>query len=505
MRVAPRVSAPRESSRGVAAVLLIALSALGAAPAAAGASSARIVDATIQYSSAPGERNDVHAEPVAAGSYRITDSVAISAGSGCRASGANGVTCTATRVDRVSFELGDGDDRLSAFDTYVGADAEARVEANGGTGRDQLVAGVYTNAALDGGADGDKVIVGDGGGSARGGDGSDQIEAAVDFEGSLDGGSGDDTFALVGYRQSVSGGPGRDTASYYSWSQCCTPGAVRVALDGAANDGPGGRDDIGGDVEVVEGGSGGDALSGNDAANTLSGLGGGDTLSGQGGDDYLFGEDGADDLTGGAGTDYLQGGAGDDRIDSRDGASDSVICGPGRDSVAADLSDLVASDCESVSRPPGTPETREPTPIVAPSPLVVELARTQSAPPRSSAQTTAEADRGGVLGSTSAGVGISRRAARLRGGVVRVRLSCPAGSRLTGVVTLTDGRSRRKLGSARFRCASSRTVVAKVKLSARARRLVAGRKSARVRIRVVARDGSGDVSRATRLVRLRAR
>ena len=485
MKVVSRVSAPRESRRGLAAALLLALGALALMPAAAAGSTASVAGTTIQYAAGAGESNDVHAEPVAAGSFRLRDAAVLDAGSGCAQNSASEVTCTAARIDRVSFALGDGDDVLSAFDTYLGEEANPPVQANGGEGGDQLVAGVYTNTAFEGGTGDDKVVVGDGGGSAQGGAGNDQLEAGVDFEGSLDGGSGDDTFALVGNRQAVSGGPGQDKASYFSWSQCCSPSAVRVALDGAANDGPAGRDDIGGDVEVIEGGSGGDSLSGNGVANTLAGLGGDDTIDGKGGEDNLFGGDG------------------NDRIVSRDGAQDSVICGQGTDAVDADLADLVARDCENVSRPPGTPATGEPTPIVSPAPLVVELARTQAAPPRSSTGATAGPDAGGVLGSTSAGVGISRRAATLRGRYLRVRLACPSGVRLTGVVTLSNSRSGRKLGATRFRCAAGRALVAKVRLTARSRRLLARSRVARVKVRVVARDGSGDVTRATRIVRLR--
>ena len=498
------VARPRSRAR-LRHVAALSLLVLLTAPASAAASRVSVDGTAIRYAAAAGEANDVHAEPVAAGSFRLRDSVALAAGSGCAQDGAREVICTAARVEKVTFELGDGDDALSAFDDYIGAEAEARVEANGGGGGDRLVAGVYTNATLDGGADDDEVIVGDGGGTARGGAGNDQLEAGVDFDGSLDGGSGDDTFALVGYRQSVSGGPGNDKASYFSWSQCCSPSGVTVTLDGSANDGPQGRDDIAGDIEVVEGGSGGDELSGNAAANTLSGLDGGDSLSGRGGDDHLFGGDGADELVGGTGSDHHQSGAGNDRVDSRDGAQDSVICGPGTDAVDADLSDLVASDCESVTRPPGTPETREPTPIATPAPLVVELARTQSAPPRAADGPAARGatGQGGVLGSTSAGIGISRRAVSLRRGSLRVRLSCPESARLTGVVAVSDSRSRRRLGSTRFRCSSGRTIVARVALSARGRRLLA-RRSARVKVRVVARDGSGDVSRAARTVTVRA-
>lgn len=488
---------PRPAYRRLPAIVLCALLATAALPATAYASTAAATGTTVRYSAGAGEANDVRAEPVDANSFRIRDSVAISAGAGCTQQADNVVVCSLAVVTVVAFGLGDGNDSLSAYETYADG-GDVPVDADGGSGDDRLVAGVYTNADLDGGAGRDIVVVGDGGGSARGGDGDDQIEAGIDFAGSLTGGAGDDTFALVGYQQSVSGGSGRDMASYYSYSQCCIPSGVRVTLDGTANDGPAGRDSIGGDVEAVEGGFGTDELTGNATANTLIGRAGSDTLSGQAGDDHVYGEQGGDSLTGGAGADYLDGGPEDDRIDSRDGGVDSVICGSGGDTVSADLEDLVARDCENVVRPPGTPETREPAPVSSPSPLVAEIARTQAASPRPGSSS----DQSGVLGSRSFSVRISRRALTLRRGTLRVRVACPRSeSRLRGAVTLTRRASPRKLGRALFSCVRGRTVVAKVKLSARVRRRVGA--GAKVRVSIVLRDGSALVGRGTRTVAVR--
>ena len=59
---------------------------------------------------------------------------------------------------------------------------------------------------------------------------------------------------------------------------------------------------------------------------------------------------GADVLTGGLGRDTLDGGSGNDQLMARDGIADSVRCGGGIDTVAADAFDSASSDCESVSR-----------------------------------------------------------------------------------------------------------------------------------------------------------
>jgi Ca2+-binding RTX toxin-like protein len=64
----------------------------------------------------------------------------------------------------------------------------------------------------------------------------------------------------------------------------------------------------------------------------------------------IRGGDGNDLLDGGGGIDLLSGQGGDDSITSRDGRTDVVSCGGGTDSVTADPRDVVARDCESVTR-----------------------------------------------------------------------------------------------------------------------------------------------------------
>ncbi len=91
------------------------------------------------------------------------------------------------------------------------------------------------------------------------------------------------------------------------------------------------------------GGIGDDALDGGDGADRLLGDIGSDSLTGGAGDDVL---------DGGFGTDTLDGGDGDDRLLTglSDRVPDVVGCGLGYDTVIADTSDVIAADCENVSR-----------------------------------------------------------------------------------------------------------------------------------------------------------
>lgn len=76
----------------------------------------------------------------------------------------------------------------------------------------------------------------------------------------------------------------------------------------------------------------------------------GDRLTGTRLNDVIVAGPGNDRIDGRAGPDLIVAGAGNDRIAAGDGTRDRIVCGPGRDVVSADRRDLVASDCESVSR-----------------------------------------------------------------------------------------------------------------------------------------------------------
>ncbi len=100
------------------------------------------------------------------------------------------------------------------------------------------------------------------------------------------------------------------------------------------------------------------------------------TVDGRGGDDIIEGGYGDDTISGGAGRDQINAdagtnscnflvcrmGSGNDTVNIRDGEVDSVVCGPGTDTVIADANDTVAADCENVDRagvvvPPDEAET----------------------------------------------------------------------------------------------------------------------------------------------------
>lgn len=104
------------------------------------------------------------------------------------------------------------------------------------------------------------------------------------------------------------------------------------------------------------GGPGADRLQTGQAADRLDGGDGNDRLDAGAGDDQL---------DAGLGTDTLDAGPGDDDLRSADGLADRLACGDGSDRVQADTADVIAADCESVTRtavaPPDDAGTGEDT------------------------------------------------------------------------------------------------------------------------------------------------
>jgi Ca2+-binding RTX toxin-like protein len=164
----------------------------------------------------------------------------------------------------------------------------ACVGTNGGTGFPQepcLNASVTIEGTdgnddpLDGTNGDDVILAGDGDDKIRGLGGADKIC----------GGPGNDTLRgrSTGSdgRDTLSGGLGTDTVSYASRT-----GAVRVDIDGTADDGAAGgaeADNVMTDVEKLIGGSGWDTLIGDADSNTIDGGLGGDTIDGGGGRDTV--------------------------------------------------------------------------------------------------------------------------------------------------------------------------------------------------------------------------
>ena len=106
--------------------------------------------------------------------------------------------------------------------------------------------------------------------------------------------------------------------------------------------------------DLLDGGAGEDNLDGGSGRDKLKGQKGDDVLTGGDGDDVLIGGPGKDKLNGGKGNDKLNGnggkdslvgGPGNDTINSKDGVTELVKCGPGRDKVKADKKDKL-SGCE---------------------------------------------------------------------------------------------------------------------------------------------------------------
>lgn len=92
-----------------------------------------------------------------------------------------------------------------------------------------------------------------------------------------------------------------------------------------------------------------DVIRGTAADDLVDAGGGRDLLYGRAGDDVLVGGAGDDILIGGPGRDFLRAGSGNDRLHTRDGVTDDVGGGFGRDRAWVDKRDLVGS-VERVSR-----------------------------------------------------------------------------------------------------------------------------------------------------------
>ena len=160
-----------------------------------------------------------------------------------------------------------------------------------------------------------------------GGSGDDVVYGGAAAD-ELGGGTGNDTFVGLTDGDEFRGQTGTDTLDLTG------AGGSTITLNDIPDDGPGtgGSANVGSDVEVVLGGTGGDDFTGGIAAETLDGGGGDDVVEG------------------GAGADELRGGPGADTILARDGFVDVVGCGDGTDVVFADWNDTVAPGCETINR-----------------------------------------------------------------------------------------------------------------------------------------------------------
>jgi Ca2+-binding RTX toxin-like protein len=221
------------------------------------------------------------------------------------------------RLSRASSERGGpGDDYLTAGFSLLGDEGNDRLI---GDERMNSLAGGPGDDILDGQGDRD-FLAGDSGDDVlTGGPGDDRLcgDTVDSFFWSygypvcggvgadrLDGGDGDDFLVGGGGTDVFVGGEGRDQVSYADWDH---DAGVRATIDGASDDGVAGEaENIGGDVERLEGSRGDDVLAGSDHAEELTGYFGNDRVEGKGGDDVLLAGPGDDAYSGGDGTDTLR-------------------------------------------------------------------------------------------------------------------------------------------------------------------------------------------------------
>jgi Ca2+-binding RTX toxin-like protein len=249
-----------------------------------------------------------------ADSQAVRDGVA---GATCVQVITNVVACDPAAFTSIRLTLRDGDDFA-----VVGASVEPTI--------------------MDGGDDDDNLSSDSGADTMLGGDGADSIDDSGDDgaggDDTIDGGPGPDEIFLGNGDDAVSGGNGVDTAELASNDDT-------VRLDDLANDGRAGETkNIRSDLEVVDGGGGGDTLFGNAGPNTLRGGPGNDIIDGGAGDDTLEGGTGADDLIGNAGVDGVSYPEATAQRITLDGVRD--------DGVSGEL-DNARADIENVSAGPG--------------------------------------------------------------------------------------------------------------------------------------------------------
>jgi hypothetical protein len=306
-------------------------------PAAASAATVRVDDYQgVVFAAAPGEANVVDTTVAETGAWPeieirvvVRDGVApIEPQTGCVALGPSEVICRPGRElggaglgefgYGIVLELGDENDVVLKPRCEVPCSASA----TGGDGDDLMEGSGGGNAAFRGGP-GDDVLIG-------GTRSVCPVGEDVCYSNGLAGGTGNDTIVGGPGRDALNGGPGADSlhgggAVDHSWDYRNRGTAVRVTLDGVADDGARGEgDNLASDVEVVEGGNGADVLIGNRRRNAFRGGRGNDRLYGRGGDDCLQGD---------GGHDWIQAGDGSDRILAKDLSRD-VILGSVGDDVA---------------------------------------------------------------------------------------------------------------------------------------------------------------------------
>jgi Ca2+-binding RTX toxin-like protein len=311
----------------------------------------------------------------------VTFNGQVTAGVGCTAD-TGGVSCPGVSGG-MNVSMGGGDDRISSYMTDAPSAKYARYDM--GAGNDFFEG--YGSDIVQGGPGNDKINGMSGDDEIDGGDGTDTLDGGPGAD-IIRGGAGDDSLKSDPMEERsgdvIDGGPGRDSITDWMRGDPATEQLVTVTLDGVADDGFPGEGDNVTNMELVEsygslryvGTDGDDIASASEVGSRaeLTGKGGNDQLKGTDRDDTIDGGAGNDNITGGYGNDVIVGGPGQDKIvadrdgrcnelhcdlspgsasdtiDAADGEVDNISCGAGQDSVKADAADVVAPDCETVTR-----------------------------------------------------------------------------------------------------------------------------------------------------------
>jgi Ca2+-binding RTX toxin-like protein len=224
----------------------------------------------------------------------------------------------------ITFELGDGRDRLEGTGGRVETMLPSHVIANGGSGEDVLDAAEAGGTwELDGGPDKDSISLG----PLLAQSGGALVKEALPGTYVLKGGEGDDYIQTSNFK-----GP--------DGSLPIGGDAVAIQVDG----GPGN------DLIPLIGTAGDDHVAGGEGDDTIQAGAGDDVVEGSPGNDHLYGEEGKDTISGGPGNDTIVSSeVGIESATKSNGAkADTVECGTGADAVYADALDAVAADCDEL-------------------------------------------------------------------------------------------------------------------------------------------------------------
>jgi Ca2+-binding RTX toxin-like protein len=308
--------------RAVAIALGVTVLIVTAAAGPARAATAEVRgSASVEYTAATGERNDLTVTVSADAVTFDERGASLTAGRSCDPVDSHSVRCyLGAGTPEVTIVAWDEDDFVRIVDepgaagqlTVLGGSGDDHLQA---TTRGALLDGEAGADTLDGGAGPDTIVGGPGADTISGGGGNDDI--TPDGEGAP---PAPDT---------VEGGPGSDSVSY---SERTTP--VDVDLERPAGNGSPGENDTIRGIENVASGGGSDHLRGDDQANHLSSSNLDNDPRTQ--HDVVEGRGGNDEIEGSGGPDRLAGGRGNDSIDASFGGGDSVSGGPGDDGIFLD-------------------------------------------------------------------------------------------------------------------------------------------------------------------------